>query len=302
MKTFIGVTYLTLTASIWGAQFVVSKIVLDVVSPMILIWLRYIVAMVVLAVLALATRQSWRIKTQHMPLVVAIGIVGYVVSIAAQFVGTQLSTAQLGSVVTASTPAFMVVFAYPILKEQITWRKGVSLALATVGVVLVVGIGGHVDKSYQLGGIALLVAAITWALMSVLVKRVPEDYSQLVITTYVMLVAVIAMTPFVLGSLQQVEAVVSLGSSTLLEILYIGIVSTACAYYLWNKGLLMVEAGVGGLCFFFQPLVGTLLGWLILGERVGTTFWLGAVLIVAGVLLAIRNEQAGVTSSLSPHH
>ena len=70
--------------------------------------------------------------------------------------------------------------------------------------------------------------------------------------------------------------------------LFVGTVSTAGAFYFWNKGLQMVEAGSGSLYFFFQPLVGTLLGRLLLGEQVGWPFWLGAALIFAGVLMVIR--------------
>jgi len=71
-------------------------------------------------------------------------------------------------------------------------------------------------------------------------------------------------------------------------ILYLGIVSTAGAFYLWNKGLQMVDAATGGLYFFFQPLVGTLLGWFFLGEHVGVTFWIGALLIIGGVFLVTK--------------
>ncbi|MPN45488.1 hypothetical protein SDC9_193055 [bioreactor metagenome] len=73
-------------------------------------------------------------------------------------------------------------------------------------------------------------------------------------------------------------------------VLYLGIVSTAIAFFLWNKGLQMVDAARGGLYFFFQPISGTLLGWFILGEHVGITFWLGSILIFSGVLLAVKEN------------
>ena len=53
----------------------------------------------------------------------------------------------------------------------------------------------------------------------------------------------------------------------------------------------MLNASSGGLFFFFQPVVGTLLGWLILGEKIGVTFWVGSTLILIGVLLVIRGKQ-----------
>ncbi len=79
--------------------------------------------------------------------------------------------------------------------------------------------------------------------------------------------------------------------------MYIGIVSTAGAFYLWNKGMEIVDAGSGGLFFFFQPLAGTLLGWLFLGEHVGIIFWVGATLILIGVLLVAKEPSAVAGSS-----
>lgn len=59
---------------------------------------------------------------------------------------------------------------------------------------------------------------------------------------------------------------------------------------LWNRGLQMLTASSGGLFFFFQPIVGTFLGWLLLGEQIGWSFWIGTILISIGVFLVIREE------------
>lgn len=78
--------------------------------------------------------------------------------------------------------------------------------------------------------------------------------------------------------------------------MYLGIVSTACAFLLWNRGLQLLNASSGGLFFFFQPLVGTLLGWILLGEQIGGTFWIGSFLILSGVLLVIKEKEKEVNS------
>ena len=140
----------------------------------------------------------------------------------------------------------------------------------------------------HLGGVILGLAAVTWALMSVLVIKVPRECSLLVITTYAILAATVAMTPLAVLQMEAAHWQVILRPAILSGILYIGIVSTAGAFYFWNKGLQLVDAGSGGLYFFFQPLVGTLFGWIFLGEQVGVPFWIGSALIFAGVLLVIR--------------
>lgn len=285
-KKYLGAALMALAASIWGGMYVISKIVLEVVQPLALVWLRYVVALVALVLAVLITRQSWRIRVRDVPLIVAIGVIGYAISIWTQFLGTRLSTAQMGAMITSATPAFMVVFGRVILGERITLRKALSVGLATIGVLMIVGIGG-VGQKYEIGGAILFVAALTWALMSVLVKRVPKEYSQLVVTTYAILVATVIITPV---GLRQLHGMANVLSHPVLwgGILYVGIVSTAGAFFLWNKGLQMLDAASGGLYFFFQPLVGTFLGWVILGEQVTITFWIGATLILAGVLLVIR--------------
>jgi len=290
LKTYLGPIYLTLAASIWGGMYVVSKVVLTIIPPLELVWLRYIVAFITLGIVGFLTHQSWKIEKRDIPLVLSIGFIGYFLSIWAQFAGTQLSSAQMGSVITSATPAFMVLFARIILKETITFRKGLSVCLATIGVLCIVGVG-DLNSSSQLGGIILGIAALTWALMSVLVKKVPAHYSQLVITTYAAIVAMVTMTPLA------VSQSVLLNDLSLLSdpiiwggILYLGVVSTAGAFFFWNKGLQLVDAAQAGLYFFFQPLVGTLLGWLFLGEQVGLSFWLGAALIMAGVFLVIEKR------------
>lgn len=285
LKNYLGQIYLALAASIWGAMYVVSKIVLVVIEPLELVWLRYLVALITLFIIGCATHQSWKIRKKDIPIIVSIGVIGYFGSIWAQFAGTQLSTAQMGAVITSATPAFMVLFARLILKEKITFRKAVSVILATVGVLLIVGLSDGAGSSFHLGGIILGIAALTWALMSVLVKRVPSDYSLLVITSYAILSAFIVMTPVAIPQFSYNQMNAMLQPAIYGGILYIGIVSTAGAFYLWNKGLQMVDAATGGLYFFFQPVVGTLLGWLFLGEQVGIAFWIGTLLILGGVLL-----------------
>ncbi|MBD8848486.1 MULTISPECIES: DMT family transporter [Priestia] len=289
-NTLLGSIYLALAASIWGGMYVVVKVVVAIIPPLELVWIRYVIAILALVIIGLIKRQSWRISKCHIPLIVAIGVIGNAISIVTQEYGTMLSSAQMGAIITSSTPAFMVIFARLILKEKLNIKKGVSVCLATIGVLLIVG-NGHINMSSQLGGISLLMAALTWALMSILIKRVPSSYSPVVVTTYSILVAILVLTPFVYKGLGEIHISKLTDPTIGGGLLYLGIVSTALAFILWNRGLQLLNASSGGLFFFFQPLVGTLLGWLLLGESIGGTFWIGSFLILSGVLLVIKEKS-----------
>lgn len=160
-NTLLGSLYLSLAASIWGGMYVVVKYVVDVVPPLELVWIRYVIAVIALLLIGIITRQSWRIEKRDILLIVMIGVIGNTISIVTQEIGTMLSTAQMGAIITGATPAFMVLFARIILKEKITFKKAFSVILATLGVGIIVG-NADIDPSLQLGGISLLVAALSW--------------------------------------------------------------------------------------------------------------------------------------------
>ncbi len=289
-NTLIGSLYLILASSIWGGMYVVVKVVVAVIPPLELVWMRYLIALVALVIIGLVTKQNWRIKRRHFGIIIAIAIIGYVISIVTQETGTMLSTAQMGAIITSTTPAFMVLFASLILRERLSFKKAISVSLATIGVITIVGID-DINVSSTLGRVSLIIAALTWALMSVLIKRLPSDYSQIVVTAYAALIAVVVLTPFVIPKLPQIDLNDLINPTIWGGLMYLGVISTSIAFLLWNRGLQMLNASSGGVFFFFQPVVGTLLGWLILGETISITFWIGSVLILFGVLIVIKDSQ-----------
>jgi drug/metabolite transporter (DMT)-like permease len=75
-------------------------------------------------------------------------------------------------------------------------------------------------------------------------------------------------------------------------VLFLGIISTALAMVLWNNAFALVDANLASLTFFAQPVVGTLLGWLFLGERISALFLLGGLLIGIGLVISSLEEQS----------
>lgn len=292
-KSITGAICLSLAASMWGGMYVVSKYVLDFIPPFALVWLRYMIAFVFLYAILLAVQkksgQHRAMAKRDWLLVAWIGFIGYFVSISFQFIGTKLSDAHTGSLITSATPAFIVIFARFVLKEQITLKKIISMLLATLGVIIVIGWDFHVGD-YFWGSLILVGAAVTWALLSVYVKVASERLSSLAVTTYAILFALVFTTPAMLWELQSHDVFYQ-SPLIIFGLLYLGIVSTAGAFFLWNKGLELMDAGIGSLFFFFQPIVGSFLGWLLLKEQLNVNFFIGAAFIVAGVVIVTFRKE-----------
>ncbi len=289
-KTIVGLLCGLGAASIWGGMYVVSKVVLDIIPPFSLVTLRLILGAITLAMILLfkgfpsiSRKQSWQ--------VLGVGFVGYGVSLSLQFLGTKLSTAGNGSLVTSATPAFVLLFAWLLLKEKITPRKLLALFLATLGVVAVIDPrSAQLNPEMFLGNMFLIGAAITWALYSVLVRKVTQNMDVLLFS----LLAFLGGLPVTLAASAWEFSAIGIGQINLAIIagvLFLGIISTALAMVLWNTAFAYVDAGLASLTFFAQPVVGTLLGWLLLGENITPLFLLGGVLIGFGLVISSREPS-----------
>src|SRR5678816_2387530 len=117
-RTLVGILCGLGAASIWGGMYVVSKVVLDIIPPFSLVSLRLLLGALTLAIVlvirgfpTLTRRQIWQI--------LGVGFVGYGISLSLQFLGTKLSSAANGSLVTSATPAFVLLFAWALLREKL---------------------------------------------------------------------------------------------------------------------------------------------------------------------------------------
>jgi drug/metabolite transporter (DMT)-like permease len=282
--------------SIWGGMYVVSDAVLDVIPPATFVLIRYIVALPVLAA-ALAITQGRGIQRPDWPKLSLTAFVGFGVSLLAQFAGTKLSTAAAGALITSATPAFIVLFAWLLLREVASTRQWFGLALATIGVLVVTLLGDQpvtVEAADPLlGNIFLIVAAVSWALYSVMVKIHTRTYSALAVTLAVTAFGIPIVLPVAALELQT-QTIGAITWPVMAGILYVGVGSTAIAFFLWNKSFELLDAASVSLFFFAQPVVGTALAAIFRGQVLGASFFAGGGLILIGALLGMltmTNDQ-----------
>lgn len=280
-----GSIFLSLAAAIWGGVYVVSKVVLDVIPPFTLLEIRFAIALLVLGSIVVM-RKSY-VPRHDIPTMMGIGFVGVTLSIGAQFLGTKLSSAHMGALITSASPAFIVIFAVWLLREKVQFSQLLGIILATVGVIVVVGVPDQAAASTSFAGnLILLAAAVTWALYTVMGKRATAIYSSLVVTAYAALFGLIFTFPVMLWELSVTPVNWSFGWEIWAGVLYLGIISTAGAFYLWNKGFELMSAGSAAGFFFIQPIVGSFFGWLLLDEHLNLGFFIGALLIFGGVAIS----------------
>ncbi|MFC7234214.1 DMT family transporter [Halosegnis marinus] len=279
-----------LAAAIWGGMYVVSKWGFSAVPPLALVFLRAALGAVVLLPVVRATKPARDFSRRDVRGFAALAVL-LAVSLSAQFVGTDATTAAQGSLVTVLTPVFTVALGVAVLGEGFGPRKATGTGLALVGTALV--LAGQYGPGELAGGAVvgpalLVVAAATFAGYTAFGKRLIREYSALEAATYA---TALAVPLFGAGALAEYllwdasVARVTWTPALLAAVGYLGVVSTAAAWYLWYKGMERADASATAVAFFAQPVVGVALGAALLDESVGPAFLAGGAVMAGGVYL-----------------
>lgn len=279
----MGYFYLLTTFILWGSLYVVSKFVLGKLPPFTISFIRFTIAFFALSILQGKTKR--KIEKSDYKYVLLIGVAGYFVAVGAQLLGTKFASAAIASLMNSLNPVTMTLFAVILLGEAITFGKIAGIMLALGGVYVILGTGG--ENAGLLGIVLSLFSVVLWSVVSVMTRKVTQKYEPLQITRSGVGVAAFFYLPVCLWEASY-ERGIHMDASCILALIYMGVICTGIAYFLWNKSLSMLEAGTCSAFYPIQPLVSAALGILVLGEKVSITFWMGAALIVAGVFVNIR--------------
>jgi drug/metabolite transporter (DMT)-like permease len=290
-KSLTGTLCLIAASGIWGGMYVVSKYTVSYIEPFMLMWLRFAIACIVLFPALLIMNKKEKLNIRDLRPIAWLAFIGFFVSNGCAFIGVHYSSAHMASLLSATSSIFTIPLAFMLLKEKPSIKKIGSVLIATAGVITVVGFNAGESRSSAIGNLFLIGSAISWGLYSVYLKRISDKYSSLFISVYTTFAALIFTTPVmvwqfdatIIQHLQQPQ----IG----LALLYLGVVSTALAYFLWNQGMKYMEVSYGIMFYFFTPLVGSFLGWIFLHEQLQWNFFLGGLLVLLGMTVGMQTRR-----------
>ncbi|MGE0096776.1 MAG: EamA family transporter [Hydrogenophaga sp.] len=276
---------------IWGLNFVVMKVGLQDVGPMLLGALRFSFAALPFLLFVKFPKLPWRYVVGY-GLAQGLGQFGFL------FLGLKLGmTAGMASVVMQTQAFFTLLLAVPVLGERARGAQWLGLGVALAGLLLIATAHGDGPGQMTLTGFVLtLSAAFMWA-VSNLVARLANrvaDYDPL---PFIVWSSVFPIVPFLLLSLwidgphlvwQQVAG---LSLPSLLVVLFLAWFATLLAYSLWTRLLKRHPAGRVTPFSLLVPVVGLWAAWVFFGELPLPQQWLGTGLVLLGLVV---NQLGGL--------
>jgi drug/metabolite transporter (DMT)-like permease len=277
-----------LVTLIWGANFTVMKLGLAVMPPLAYTGVRFAIACLLLwGVL------KWREGSVAIPPgtfwpLVGLGLVGNTLYQIAFTLALALSSATNCALILSTMPAVVATLGHLTGIEPTTRRMRWGIAIATLGVALVVAARGVSFDAATLRGDALaIVATLCWSAYTLGLRRLPGSLSPLAVTAHTTFTG----TPgLVLAGLPGMLAVEWRGVPTVAwaSIAYASVLSLGVAYLIWNASVARVGSSRTAVYMCITPVVAALVAWGVLGERLHPLQGVGAAFILLGILLTRR--------------
>ena len=293
---------LSLTSLFWSFNFIIGKIVSDVIPPTSVSFLRWLPPFLLFLPL------NWKeIKIRRTlfldrwSLILLLGATGYCLNSIGVYEAVRFTTTINTSVINAFNPVLIAVAGYLLYGERITKVQFLGFMLSLAGVLctifqgkwkLLLGLKFNVGDLFMLGSISV------WSIHTVVYRQKGPGFPEGPMFPLMMLGGLLVTLPLAMWENQvnhwswvnQVRAVHVVG------ILCLNIFPSVLAYRFWNSALRKVQASKVGIFLYLIPVYTTVISVLFLGERLRVHQILGGLLIFAGVLLVTHRGSVGKVS------
>lgn len=287
----VGFIAVTLAAFFWGTMGIAGKQAFSTgVDPLTIALIRALVPFLLLfCYMILFDRKKLFIKKKDVGLFAFFGFIAVAMFNVSYFTAIKLTSVTTAAILLYTSPAFVIFLAYFMLGESITRNKILTVVLTLVGCWLVVR--GYDFKSLTLnlpGILCGLASGVTYALYSVIGRRLTRDYHSLTVVFYAFGFGALFLS-FIKSPLSIAQA--NFSWTQWMYILYIATFGALVAHSLYTWGLSKVESGVAAVVATFEPIVAALLAFFILDEVLELWQILGVFIVIAAVMLVNMGQK-----------
>ncbi len=277
----LGFAACALASSFWGCGFYFGKIALAEMNVGHMVLYRFAFASLGLLPLLVTHKPGLRGPEWRTLLIAAF--LGVPLQFLSQFRGLSLTTVSHASLMVGTMPVILAVGATVFAHERLHRLGWATLAVSTIGAGLIAlggtrhpGGGGPSLQGDLLVVVSLCIA-LFWILMN---KSLMNRHSAIVVTAYGLLagtVMLLVYVPFAWG----VPPIHGVSWKAWGALAASGVLCTAITTLLWNWGMTQVPASQAGVLLNMEPLIGSVLGVVLLHERLGATAYVGGAMILA---------------------
>ena len=289
-SNFLAYIFLLLTVTFWAGNFVVGKFAsLYEVPPFSLNFYRWFFAWLILApftIPEIIKKKDYIINNYK--LFIVLGVTS--ITIFNSIVYYSLNFTQvISGVLMISTIPVMIMFFSSILKiEKTNIFQVIGVILSFLGVIIIITKANFEilkNLNFNKGDITMVIAMLSWALYSTLLKKQKYEISQLSLLQVVMSFGLIFLIPIYFIE-YQLGFRITLEKPFILILSYVVLLPGLASFILWIKGISIIGANRSGVFLHLMPIMSAIMAMIIFNEKFMFYHMLGACFIITGILLS----------------
>jgi drug/metabolite transporter (DMT)-like permease len=222
-----------------------------------------------------------------------LGIFGFFLYQILTFSALARIPASMNAVLVSTNVVFIAILATLILKEHITLIRIIGILLALFGAVIVTfnkgfSFGEGAGSMDLLGCAFSLLAALSFALYSILGKRILANNDSLIIAGIALFSGTVLLAILTASTVGFTEVIFA-GWRTISLMIFLGLTMIGIAYPLWFTCLKRLPVSHVSIYIYITPIFAVILSFIILNERFSWLFWVGGVFILGGIIITNRS-------------
>jgi len=277
---------------IYGLNFSIAKSVMPgFIKPLALVSIRSVVTVFLFWGTSIFLPKE-KVEKRDLLYIFGCSFLGVVINQVLFLAGLNLTSPINSSIILAINPVAAFVFAAVILKENISLIRGGGLAVGLSGIMLLILQEGRPDLSSStfLGNLYTLINTLSWALFTVLIKRMLEKYSAVTVMKWVFFFGMFANIPLGYSQLKTTDWY-AISSTAWFAIGFVVIFATYLGYLLMTFGLRRLSPTVVSSYTYSQPVIAAIVAVLYGQDKLNVTDVISASLIFAGVYMVSRQKE-----------
>ena len=275
----------------WGVSFIATKVALNQLNPISIIFIRLIFASVLLTIIAVYTKRSFSIKLKSHGFIFILSLIA-VFHLWIQVTGLKFTSASNTGWIIGTSPVFMAILGFFVFSEQFTLFKIAGTLIAFSGLVLLISKGDFLSIGFisNKGDFLILASAFTWSIYSMVNKKITISYSPLMTILFQFIMMAIILIPFNINE-STFRIIAHLSLQVWISLLFLGLFCSGIAYVLWAQSLREMESAKVGAFLYFEPFVTVIAAWSILNENITFLTVVSGITIMCGVILVNINSK-----------
>ena len=290
-KTLLTIWKPLAAVTFWGGSFIATKNLLGEISPLGVIYLRLILGIIFIAVVAKKRKRGFAINLPDLKGVFLLALMASF-HLWIQVTGLQYTSAANTGWIIGFAPVFMTILGFLFFKEKINLVQTSGIVIAFAGLLMLISKGdlSTLNIISNKGDLMILTSAFTWSVYSLVGKKVTLSFPPIMTILYLFVMMLLIITPFTINY-ENFNSVLNLSTTGWAAIFFLGILCSGLSYVIWAEAMKEMPANKVGAFLYLEPFVTVFAAWMFLAEEITLLMMISGLVIIGGVILVNKKSK-----------